>query len=129
MTKAGWVGPFLPVGCGGGGAGGGACGLCPESGARIVLWGFSYTSLVVSILVYGCHLFVVALAVLGELLMVPVGTVSFLAWGGLLRAVGEGFCGLRPNFRPRRAPHLPRFILLGSFTDILLVVSILDCHF
>ena len=32
-----------------------------------------------------------------------------------------------------RAPHLPRFTLMGSFSDTLLVVKILDivydCHF
>ena len=47
---------------------------------------------------------------------------------------GGGACGLCSRSRARRehAPRFPRFILIGSFSDTLLVVSILDmaydCH-
>ena len=56
--------------------------------------------------------------------------------GGPFRAVG-GLMGCArgpgpPQMLGARAVHLPRFILLGSFGDTLLVVSILDiaydCH-
>ena len=39
---------------------------------------------------------------------------------------GGGTYGLCPKYRPRRAPRLPGFILLRSFSDTLLVVSVLD---
>ena len=74
---------------------------------------------------------------------------SFLAWGwprmslsGLSVCVcvcacgagggGEGLWAVSKVDNSARAPHLPRFILLKSFSDTLLVVSILDrvfdCH-
>ena len=65
------------------------------------------------------------------------GPVSRDSWfgpvgGGGAGGGGWGACGLCPKSRARRASHLPRFILLGSFSDNLLVVSILDivynCH-
>ena len=37
---------------------------------------------------------------------------------------GDGACKLCPKSRAQRAPRLPKFILLGSFSDTLLVVSI-----
>ena len=61
--------------------------------------------------------------------MVHVGTMG-LFWPGYspFQAVGGG--GLVGCVQSRelgaRAPCLPRFILLGSFSDTLLVVSILD---
>ena len=56
------------------------------------------------------------------------GYGSFLACGWLFSGCGKrGGCGLCPKSRAWcAAPRLPRFILLGSFSDILLVVSILD---
>ena len=48
--------------------------------------------------------------------------------------MGGGAYGLCPETKYQHlgAPRLPRFILLGSFSDTLLVVSILDmiydCH-
>ena len=51
-----------------------------------------------------------------------------LALSGLWGGEGGGACGVSPKLRARPA----RFILLGSFSDNLLVVSILDivynCH-
>ena len=55
---------------------------------------------------------------------------SFLAWGWPLFGPRRA-CGMCPKSRARRA-RLPRLILLVSFSDTLLVVSILDivydCH-
>ena len=81
----------------------------------------------VSILVYDCHLFVAAFAVLGDLLMVLVGAMCpFWAVG-----VGDLWAVSKVKTSPR-APRSPKFILLESFSNILLVVSILgivyDCH-
>ena len=61
--------------------------------------------------------------------MVPVGTMGLFCPGySPFQAVGGG--GLVGCVQSRelgaRAPCLPRFILLGSFSDTLLVVSILD---
>ena len=61
---------------------------------------------------------------------------SFLAWGGPLRAVGGAGGGLMVSAQGSelgaRTPTLPKFSLLGSFSDTSLVVSILyivyDCH-
>ena len=48
-------------------------------------------------------------------------------WFNRFQTVGEGAAyGLCPKSRARRAPCLPKFILLGSFSDTLFVVSILD---
>ena len=44
----------------------------------------------------------------------------------LVRVVALLACGLYPWSRVLRAPHLPRFILLASFSGTLLVVLILD---
>ena len=51
----------------------------------------------------------------------------FLAWVWPFQGCWGAY-GLCPRSRARRpcAPRLPRFILLGSFSDTLLVVSILD---
>ena len=54
-----------------------------------------------------------------------LGIRGLALWGGGSWG-GWGACGLCPKLRARRAPHLSRFILLGSFSDNLLVVSILD---
>ena len=54
-----------------------------------------------------------------------VGPAGGLGWP----FAGYGWaCGLRPKSRARyaRAPRLPRFVLLVSFSDTLLLVSILD---
>ena len=67
--------------------------------------------------------------------MVPVGPMA-LCWPvmPLSRLWGRGACGLCQKLRARRvgAPRLPKFILLVSLSDTLLVVSILDivydCH-
>ena len=69
----------------------------------------------------------------GGLLMVPVGTTgSFRPGVSFFRAVGELMGCVESRELGRGAPHLPRFILLGSFSDTLLLVSILDivyeCH-
>ena len=44
--------------------------------------------------------------------------------------VGGGAYGLCPKLKARsaRVPCLPRFILLGSFSDTLLVDIVYDCH-
>ena len=69
-------------------------------------------------------------------LCVGVFMVSWLGMGycfGSFQAVW-GPCGLRPRSRARYAcpPYLPKFMLVGSSSDTLLVVSILhivyDCH-
>ena len=83
-------------------------------------------------------LFVAAFAVLGWLLVVPVGAVgSFwpgVVFSGLCVCVCVWACRLCPKLRARCGctPRLLRFILLVSFSDALLVVSILDkvydCH-
>ena len=52
------------------------------------------------------------------------GYGSFLAWGWPFSG-RAGACGMYPKSRGRRA-RLPRFIILVSFSDTLLVVSILD---
>ena len=55
-------------------------------------------------------------------------------WGGVgCGGVGVGLCGVRSReLGAGCAPHLPRFILLVSFSDTLLVVAILgivyDCR-
>ena len=71
--------------------------------------------------------FVGGFAVLGGLLMVPVGTTSSF-WAGVspFRAVGELVGCVQSRELGTRPPRLPRFILLGSFSDTLLVVSVLD---
>ena len=69
------------------------------------------------------------------LLMVPVGPMA-LCWPviPLSGLWGRGAYGLCQKLRARRvgAPRLPKFILLVSLSDTLLVVSILDivydCH-
>ena len=69
-------------------------------------------------------------------LCVGVFMVSWLGMGycfGSFQVV-RGPCGLRPRSRARHAspPCLPKFMLVGSSSDTLLVVSILhivyDCH-
>ena len=56
--------------------------------------------------------------------------ISILVWP--FRGCGAGACELCPRSRARRmyVCCLPRFVLLGSFSDTLLVVSILvyDSH-
>ena len=62
-----------------------------------------------------------------------VGVVG-VGWGGVgCGGVGVGLCGVRSReLGAGCAPHLPRFILLVSFSDTLLVVAILgivyDCR-
>ena len=115
--------------------------LCPGSAARhaprlpgfILLGGFGGAFLVVSILgvVYDCHLSAVLQSwggywwfLLGIWVLFGLGLALSVLWGSLW-AVSK-------VDRSARAPCLPRFILLGSFSDTLLVVSILDivydCH-
>ena len=117
------------------------CGLCPGSAARhaprlpgfILLGGFGGAFLVVSILgvVYDCHLSAVLQSwgsywwfLLGIWVLFGLGLALSVLWGSLW-AVSK-------VDRSARAPCLQRFILLGSFSDTLLVVSILDivydCH-
>ena len=59
--------------------------------------------------------------------MVSVGTMGpFWPGGGPFQAVGEGLWTVSKVESLARAPRLPRFILLISFSDTLLVVSTLD---
>ena len=74
--------------------------------------------------------------------MVLVGSLFRGLWDGPFRAlcvcvcvcvcVGGGLCVVPKVESSARAPRLPRFILLVSLSDTLLVVSILeivyDCH-
>ena len=95
-------------GCGGDyGLGPGSTAWCagaPRLPKLILLGSFSDTLLMISILdiVYDCH----------------------LTWGQLFHGCGGAY-GLGPRSRAQSvgAPRLPRFILLGSFSDTLLVIS------
>ena len=102
----------------------GACGLCPGLGLGVLVG-----------------------LLMGSLWL---GVGSFWVWGGwwvafwcwaftvwvlfVLLVGGGGGCVLRNKqiISVQRAPCLPRFILVGGFSDTLLVVSILDrvydCH-
>ena len=68
-----------------------------------------------------------AFVVLRGFLIVPVGTMGLLTWGWPFPDCGVA-CGLCPKSRAwrTRTPHLPRFILLVSFSDTLLLVSIVN---
>ena len=78
--------------------GGGCCGLCPGSGARlpgfILLVSLSGILLVVSILgmVYDCHLGPLLQSWGGGVLMVPVGRMG-LCWPGIALSVVWGAGG------------------------------------
>ena len=54
-----------------------------------------------------------------------LGDVSLL---GIFKAVGELMVCAKSRELNAHAPLLPRFILLGSFSDALLVVSIAICR-
>ena len=124
---------------------GGACGLCPGSGAwraRLGFWGLACWWASVALCLWfrlwtwSVIAIWVAFAVLGWLLVVPVGPIGpYWPGGGPFRAVGGGGGGLWAVSKvgsSARAPRLPRFIQLVSFIDTLLVVWTLDivydCH-
>ena len=114
----------------------GAVARACSAGWFILLVGFSGALIVVSILDSLWLPFGAAFAVLGggRLLVVPVGTMG-LCWPGdspfrIVVGLMGCVCGWRLG---KSMPCLPRLILLVSFSDTLLVVSILDivydCHF
>ena len=108
---------------------GGVYGLCPESGAWRARLAFQGLSCWEASMIAICGRFCGPGGVNGFCMNYGF----FLAWVSPFRAVGSIWAVSKVESLPRAcAPCHPKRILLGSFSDTLLVVSILDiiydCH-